>query len=57
MHQKAFGRALAKRFLVHFQLFNGPLVMTLCLEKQRKTGFYGFVATRPAENNLLGSLG
>ena len=31
----------AKRFLVHFQLFNGPLVTILWLEKNNnKTGFY-----------------
>jgi len=47
----------AKRFLVHFQLFNGPLVTILCLEKQRKTGFYGFVATRPAEKKFAGKPG
>ena len=39
----------AKRFLVHFQLFNGPLV-TYDLKKTTKTGFYGFIATTaPAE--------
>ena len=35
----------------------GSFVTTLCLEKQRKTGFYGFVDTRPAEKKLAGKPG